>query len=243
MRVEVIRPNDASGATLTAYLQEPSPELPNVAVRPGVLILPGGAYMMCSDREAEPVALAFLAEGYQAFVLRYSVGTESSFEKALEDAESALAYLHGHAAEMHLDAARIAAIGMSAGGHLAAALATMGKTRPAALLLCYPCILKSTEPILAFPIPSLEQRVTAQTPPTFLFATSADEGVPVQNSLAFATALANAGTPFEMHIFGEGCHGLSLAKPCTSAGQARFVDARAQQWFGLGIGWLETVLG
>ncbi|WP_372631129.1 hypothetical protein [Cohnella sp.] len=61
------------GATLTGYVLDSSKELSNARVRPAVLICPGGAYRLCSDREAEPVAMAFLAEGYQAFVLRYSL--------------------------------------------------------------------------------------------------------------------------------------------------------------------------
>ena len=73
-------------ATLTCYVQEPSPELTTAAVRPAVLILPGGGYFMTSDREAEPVALAYLAEGFNAFVLRYSVGAESPFSMSFADA-------------------------------------------------------------------------------------------------------------------------------------------------------------
>lgn len=59
-------------ATLTVYLPDKSPEMPYADVRAGVLVLPGGGYGMCSDREAEPVALAFVAKGYAAFVLRYT---------------------------------------------------------------------------------------------------------------------------------------------------------------------------
>ena len=56
-------------ATLTCYLQDPSTAMPNTEIRPAALIFPGGGYQYCSDREAEPVALAYLAEGYNAFVL------------------------------------------------------------------------------------------------------------------------------------------------------------------------------
>ena len=59
--------------TLTTYLIDDSRELMNGRKRPAILICPGGAYMFCSDREAEPVALRFMAMGYHAFVLRYSV--------------------------------------------------------------------------------------------------------------------------------------------------------------------------
>lgn len=65
--------------TLTAYLLEQSHEMPNTRIRPAILIFPGGSYRGCSDREAEPVAMAFLAEGYQAFVLRYSLNQNAAF--------------------------------------------------------------------------------------------------------------------------------------------------------------------
>jgi hypothetical protein len=57
---------------------------------------------------------------------------------------------------------------------------------------------------------SNEFRVTAQTPPTFLFTTSGDTGVPAENSIAFYLALHKAGVPAEMHIFEKGQHGLGL---------------------------------
>ena len=58
--------------TLTTYVLADSPELLNGKKRPAVLVCPGGGYLGCSDREAEPVALRFAAMGYHAFVLRYS---------------------------------------------------------------------------------------------------------------------------------------------------------------------------
>ena len=57
--------------TLTGYLQQVGGEFRHIVRRPAVLVLPGGAYQMCSDREADPVAIAYLNAGYQAFILRY----------------------------------------------------------------------------------------------------------------------------------------------------------------------------
>lgn len=65
------------GALLTAYVQDHSEELRDLRRRPGVLVLPGGGYLITSDREAEPVALAYLAAGFNAFVLRYAVGEDA----------------------------------------------------------------------------------------------------------------------------------------------------------------------
>ncbi len=225
--------------TLTTYLLDASPEMADWQVRPAVLICPGGGYRFCSDREAEPIAMAFLAEGYQAFILRYSLNDQAAFPQPLHDAEEALELIHSKAWQWHVDPERIAACGFSAGGHLAAALGTMGRVRPAALILGYPCILESMSKILPWPVPSLEKEVDAKTPPTFIFTTSTDVVVPVENSLEFASALSRTGIPFEMHVFHEGIHGLSLAKPLTANGNADMVDARAAQWVRLCMSWLE----
>ncbi len=231
------------GVTLTAYLLDSSLDLSNAAVRPAVLVCPGGGYFFCSDREAEPVALSFLAEGYHAFVLRYSLKEDAAFPQPLNDAEEALEYIRYRAAEWGVDGGRVAVCGFSAGGHLAAALGVMGRVRPNAMILAYPCILDSMSPILAAPIPSLEKAVDAQTPPAFIFSTAADRLVPVENSLQFAVALDKAGVPFELHIFQSGEHGLSLAKPLTSNGMRGMVDADAAKWVGLCVAWLEKQFG
>lgn len=227
--------------TLTTYLLDSSPEMADWQIRPAVLVLPGGGYRGCSDREAEPIAMAFLAAGYHAFVLRYSLNENAKFPQPLEDAVEALEMIRDRSEEWRVDPERIAACGFSAGGHLAAALGTMGRIRPNALILAYPCILDSMSAILPWPIPSLEKEVDPKTPPTFLFATAQDELVPVENSLEFAAALNRWTIPFEMHIFQEGVHGLALATPVTANGQEKFIDARAAQWMELCISWLGRV--
>lgn len=239
MKTVTIQLTTDPNVTLTAYLHEVSEALPNLAVRPAVLICPGGSYLYCSEREGEPIALAFMAAGYQAFVLRYSVGDQAAFPRPLLDAEIALNLIRSRAGEWQVNPDKIAACGFSAGGHLAGALGTMGRVRPNALILAYPCILESMSSTLPEPIPSLEREVTGQTPPTFIWATAADERVPVENSLEFAAALDRAKVPFEMHIFQKGVHGLALATPVTSAGHAHYVDADAAKWLALCLAWLE----
>jgi acetyl esterase/lipase len=81
MRIEKISFDNTEGC-LTAYLLDQSPEFNKIDTRPAVLIFPGGGYYVTSDREAEPIAMAYLAEGFNAFVLRYTVGHNSSFEAA-----------------------------------------------------------------------------------------------------------------------------------------------------------------
>ncbi|HWR66403.1 MAG TPA: alpha/beta hydrolase [Bellilinea sp.] len=239
MKTETIQLTTDPNVTLTTYLHEPSEAMPNMAVRPAVLICPGGGYLYCSEREGEPIALAFMAAGYQAFVLRYSVGDQAAFPRPLHDAEFALMMIRRQVVDWQVNPGKIAICGFSAGGHLAAALGTMGRVRPNALILAYPCILESMSDTLPEPIPSLEREVTSQTPPTFIWATAADERVPVENSLEFAAALGRAKVPFEIHIFQDGVHGLALATPVTSAGHAHYVDADAAKWLNLCLVWLE----
>ena len=222
---------------LTAYLHDPSIDL--ATGRPAVVVFPGGGYMTCSAGEAEPVALAYLADGFHAFVLRYSVGTEATFSQALEDAEAALADIGSHAEEWGIAPGRIALIGFSAGGHLAASLSTLGVNRPDALLLGYAITQEITlgpKP----PYPVVADHVSGDNPPTFLFSTGKDSVVPVAHTMAFATALLNAHVDFELHIFQEGEHGLGLGRELAPIGQAQ---ASYSQWFGLSVRWLRMLWG
>ena len=244
MFVETIALPGAGDVTLTIYLPQNSPEMPNMTRRPSVLVIPGGGYHMCSDREAEPIALPFLQCGFAAYVLRYSVQDAARWPNPLRDAETALACIREHAEKWDIDPDRIAAIGFSAGGHLAAALATMGTQKPNALILGYPCILNEMDCIREFDAPTLETAVTAQTPPTFLFAAADDTIVPIRHSLRFAEALDRAGVPFEMHIYEKGGHGFSLATPvvCASAESLAYCGA-CSEWVRQCTDWLRRQFG
>ena len=142
---------------LTVYIQEPSESL-NIKKRPLILLCPGGAYAYTSDREAEPMALAFLAKGFNAAVLRYSCSPAVYPTSILEVGRSIL-IIREHADEWEVDANAIIVEGCSAGGHLAASYACFWKRdlvsnallssteasakeklRPNGLMLCYPVI-------------------------------------------------------------------------------------------------------
>lgn len=230
-------------APLTCYVQEPSAELASAAVRPAILVLPGGGYFMTSDREAEPIALAYLAEGFNAFVLRYAVGPESPFEMSFDDAKAALAWIRDNAAELHIDPAKVAVVGFSAGGHLAASLATAAEDKPDALVACYPVTLEEFGPPVGKEIVDVPSHVSADTPPTFLFSTSDDTVVPIRNSIAFLAALAEHAVPFESHIYLLGPHGISLAKPLTASGQGAMVEPSVAAWLPDSVRFLRTVFG
>lgn len=219
---EILKKN---GAALTCYVQLPCEEMPQIQRRPGVLILPGGGYTRCSEREAEPVALAYMQAGYQAFVLEYSTGDRKNresmagvFPKAYDDALEAMAYLREQAEKLYLSPNRIAAVGFSAGGNLAAALGTMAASehKPDALVLGYPSVIPEVSARIGLVQPDLLEKVDQNTSPAFLFNTQGDTVTPAKNVLLFALALAEAGVPYETHTFLTGDHGLSLATAATA---------------------------
>lgn len=230
-------------ATLHAYLHEQTPELGGSAKRPAMLIFPGGAYRWVSAREGEPLALACLAEGYNAFVLYYSVAPQAQYPTQLQQAEAALRYIREHAEAFCVHPEQIAVMGFSAGGHLAGSLATLGEERPNAAVLCYPVITAGEfahkDSFIALEKElSLETCVDEKTPPTFLWHTADDGCVPVENSLLMANALRKKKIPFELHIFQSGPHGLSLCNAQTSRnGEAAFINPHAAHWFHLCIEW------
>lgn len=231
-----------NGAELTCYLQHESWEMPTADVRPAMLVIPGGGYVMCSDREAEPIALEYLAEGFNAFVLRYSVNCQC-WERAYEDGVAALRYIRENAASLHIDPNKVAAIGFSAGGHLAACLGTMGPDRPDALVLGYPVILPEMGPPMGLQIPDACAGVDWTTPPSFLFASSDDGCVPVENSLSFAQALAKNAVYFEMRVYLQAGHGFSTGKAAHANGNPANAVPDTRDWIPDSVRFLRHVFG
>ncbi len=264
MKCEKIKIDEA---VLETYFLEGSPELANSRKRPLVLICPGGAYAICSDREAEPIALAFCARGFHACVLRYPCAPRR-FPGQLCCLAKAVALLREQAQEICLDPDRITVCGFSAGGHLAASLGvfwnkdwlaeetqlTKEKMRPNRLLLGYPVISgceyvspQTFHNLLGDGFEnrelrekvSLEKQVTSAVPPTFLWTTETDEAVPAENSMLFAWALRRAKVPFEMHVFSVGSHGLALANAVTQAPNGFGIEPACQGWLDLAESWLK----
>ena len=255
---------------LYTYFLDSSIEMRPNEKRPVILMCPGGGYEMTSDREAEPMAMQFLAMGYHVAILRYSVCPVRYPAALLQVAESVL-YLKEHADEYHIDPEKIVVQGCSAGGHLAANYGIawnspfltklMGmendpeRLRVAGLLLCYPVITsgekaheESFRNLLGEQYEekkeelSLENQVTPDTPPTFLWHTATDETVPVENSLYFFQACLQQGVSAELHIYPVGGHGLSLANEETCRANGIGVQKECQSWISLAQTWLEEIL-
>jgi acetyl esterase/lipase len=217
-----------------------------------ILVFPGGGYNNHAAHEAFPIAEYFRGAGMAAFVLKYRLKPYSE-AVSLQDAQRAVRLVRARSAEFGVDPTRIAAIGFSAGGHLAANLSThaddgrrdatdpieRASARLQTALLIYPWLV--FEPVRSsaaarMPLPGvlrlngLHQAVDARTPPTFLLVGYDDDRTPYEHSLAYTAKLHEAGTRFELHVLGTGGHGFGM----------RGTDARLQPWPQLAANWLVT---
>ena len=105
-------------ATLEGYILDCEITLGQAVNRPAIVVCPGGAYVYCSPREAEPIALAYAAKGFHAFILRYSVGKNAANFAPLQEVSWVIGLLRENAEAWHIDPNKIATCGFSAGGHV-----------------------------------------------------------------------------------------------------------------------------
>lgn len=240
MKFESIVLNAERNVHLSCFLHDCDCTYIPAKERPAVIVLPGGAYQFLSDRESEPVARAFLNAGFHAFVLYYSVGKHALWPAPLTDFEQAMDTILARADEWHVCADRIAAVGFSAGGHLAASAATVARIRPAAVMLGYPVIKDYIAAICTPGLPLPSEHVDEKTPPCFLFACRDDKLVDVSNFLNFQAALARCGISFESHIYALGGHGFSTG---AEEFQEQTLCSRVGRWTADAIAWLGDLWG
>ena len=263
----VTPPSGAIGE-LYCYTLKDSREINEKRKKPAMLVIPGGGYAFTSDREAEPIAMRYMAYGYNAFVLRYSVAPVR-FPYPLAEAIMAIDYIRNNADDLGVNPDMIAAVGFSAGGHLTGLLGSYYESpeaaeifkpsvsvRPNAIILSYPVVNYTYKPHkgsfdnlcgddeeLKVRL-SLENLTNEKSSPAFIWATYDDAAVPVANSLIAASAYEKAGVPFSIHVFGKGSHGLSLADE-TAYNTARYAEvcrsmtASVKSWVELSVEWLK----
>jgi len=235
---EILRVHQVTEPTLKAYF--PSKELANGAA---VVICPGGGYrILAIDHEGYQIAEWLNSLGIAAFVLKYRLPDARIMKDPsvgpLQDVQKALRTVRQNAQKWNIDPTQIGIMGFSAGGHLAASLAshyqanvykeaTAISARPDFSILIYPVISfdqtmthsgsresligkNPTEAQIAYF--SNELQINKNTPPTLLIHSVDDEVVPVENSLAYLKQLKKYKVESELHIFSDGGHGYGLGR-------------------------------
>ena len=265
MLYDKIELNDS--ASLELYIADKTAEYK----RKGILIIPGGGYgCVCADREGEPIALAFLQHGFNAFVLHYSVAGKKTYPAQLIEASMAIKHIRDNSENYGIDSECVFAVGFSAGGHLAASLATMwnmeeiykeitmqyGYNKPKGVILLYPVITGVGEfartvcfqNLLGTKYPTTEQleinsiqlNVTNESSPAYIVHAANDTCVSVENSLILAQAYSRQNVPYELHIYSRGEHGFALANEITWNGNPEFIQKENEKWIENVVRWADT---
>ncbi len=254
-----------------AYLEVYVADATKDFTRKAILVIPGGGYsMVCSDREGEPIGMAFMPYGYNAFVLHYSV-KEKPFPHHLIQASKAIKHIRDNAEEYNIDPEQVFAVGFSAGGHLAASLGTMwhkkeiyealemphGYNKPNGVMLIYPVITggekshkNSFKSLLMNENPteeqlkevSIENNVDENSSPMFIMHTSNDQTVNVYNSLVLAETLAKQEIKFELHIYPDAPHGVALGNKITSGNWDKYENVAISKWVESAAVWAESIV-
>ena len=234
--------------------------------RPLILICPGGGYGHLAFREGEPIAIKMNSLGYNACVLRYTL-VPNTFPSQLFELACSISFIRNNHKLFKCNPDKIIVAGFSAGGHLAASLATMWNDdfisnalkidkellKPNGLLLGYPVITSgeyahngSFVRLLGenynglLEDMSIEKRVNSSTPKTFMWHTCADESVPLENSLLMAQALRANNIPFEYHVFPKGVHGLALCTEETNTTEGTKIQLENAVWTDMFKTWLDN---
>lgn len=210
--------NDCKDGKVRFYFPEHIEGINNY--RHTIVVCPGGGYNHTSLREGEVVALKLLSMGFNAVVVDYTVG-EGCYPYPINELTRTLEYLDNKKEELGIKS--LSVMGFSAGGHLASYVGYTTNIKLNAVILGYPVITMKefthqgskhnllcnhTELIDEM---SVENKINANSPRTFLFTTVEDQSVPFENTLLLVNALRKNNVSFELHAFESGKHGLSLA--------------------------------
>lgn len=245
-------------ATLEGYILDCELSLGQETNRPAIVVCPGGGYLYCSPREAEPIALRYAARGFHAFILRYSVKWDAAGFSPLEEVSWVIGLLREHAEEWHIDPDKIVTCGFSAGGHLALAAGLLAENKPNAMILNYPAVtvpniegvnfmlklltgrMEVTDEDAAYF--SLGNHITRDAPPVFLAAT-AEDLLTAHGALPVAQKYSQLGLGYELHVFQHGPHGYALADETSADGSVQMLNDSYAHWHDLSVRWLHRIFG
>jgi len=250
---------------LDTYWIDPVADYETQVERPLAIICPGGAFKFQSDREAQPIAMQFNAAGMHALVLHYQLidDEHSVYPLALQEMATTLNWLKTQASH-HINFKKIMLVGFSAGSHVVADFNSIMldpeqrekifpaelEVEPAANILGYPVIdmtlgwpkeedwaMKISPDIYYW---QAQEHLTKHGKPTFIWQTVTDKSVPVMNSIIYAQKMELLGIPYELHLFGSGSHGLSLATYVTqNPGNEDNLNLYDSKWWELCLNWLK----
>ena len=257
MKHQTITLDSDNRSTLTTYIHDRSAQAEfQIKRRPGIIIMPGGAFSFLADWEAEPVALTFLKEGYNTFLLRYSVGDACTYPEILEEVSRAIWTVRSRAEEWGTDPDAVVLMGFSAGACLCAMSATQWNTpglaqrlgvpeegiKPNGAVICYGA-WDNTNTIQHDPryynpeaariakdcTPELDfiNYAGPQMPPLFIWHNRYDKFVPAVNPVMIAARMLELDLPFELHLFQGGSHGMSVCN-CLNCYQGEYQKEAAE---------------
>ena len=235
--------------------------------RKAIVVIPGGGYsQVCSDREGEPIAMAFMPHGFNAFVLHYSVDG-ATFPTQRIELSRAIKYVKDNALELDIDPEKVFTVGFSAGGHLSASAGVLwknsevqaaidapyGYTKPKGTMLIYPVIngdyhRYSFAHLLGKPDfdeceknkVSIDRNIDSDSAPAFILHTVNDKVVDVRNSIEASHAYADAGVPFEMHIYPDSPHGVALGNEITGS-NPEWIRPNIAEWIRMAAYWADNL--
>lgn len=235
--------------------------------KPALIVVPGGSYMYCSDREGLPVASQFMAKGYQTFVLNYHVGEASDYPTPLIDLALAVKHVKENASEYGIDPDNIALLGFSAGGHLVGTYGALihneifwqdskmsqEELSVKHLLLGYPAInlgplvraIQSQDANENFgkmfqsydAIKDGTIMAHKDMPRTFIFHALDDDVVPAILTIAHIGRLVDIGVDVEFYMPNTGGHGFATGDDLTNYG--RSISSRVHDWIGMADAWIK----
>lgn len=214
-------------------------------IRPTMLVVPGGGYHFIAQSEGKPVALRYLSEGFNCFVLSYVVC--QAFPAPHIDLACAVKYIREKQKEFHLDG-NLFMVGFSAGGHLIGSYSYLYKEL-SELINCGAKILKPEALIISYAVITMkkethsnsrnyvtggdetlddkfciEKHVSKDYPPTFIWTTWKDTIVDPKNTIMMAEALEKNGVIYEKYIFDNLNHGTNVMSMDTREKPRPFTD-------------------
>ncbi|MFI3206469.1 MAG: alpha/beta hydrolase [Clostridia bacterium] len=264
MNCFTFKPNEESDAFVRAFLHTPLTEMKKYRTkRPSVIVCPGGGYRYLSEREAEPVASKYYADGYNVFILYYSLNENAKNLAPLKELSLTIMKIRDNQDEWGCEPEKIASCGFSAGGHLVACISTMwddsellksidtqnGKNKPNAIIACYAAFsdknFDKNSSIMnidgmskqeAMKFYSAYEKVSKNTCPTFIFHCMNDPVAKVENAILHAQKLDEFDIYSEIHFFPTGAHGGSIYKNETNS-----KNTSSEQWYELSLKFLNKL--